>query len=144
MRCDEIMKRDIECVNAKDSVQTAARKMRDQNIGFLPVCEERAMKVVGTITDRDICIRVCADDMPASKTAVGDVMTREVVACAPEEEIGRAQELMRRHHKSRLLVAGDDGKLVGVISLSDIVQHQAEAAAQTLREVASREVHAPM
>jgi len=140
MRCEEIMKRAVECVTAKDSVQLAARKMRDDNIGFLPVCEDGA-KVVGTITDRDLAVRACADDKSASKTRIGDVMTREVVACRPSDDISRAQELMSKHHKSRMLCIDEGGKLVGVISLSDIAQHQADAGAQTLREVTTREAH---
>lgn len=140
MRCEEIMKRSVECVTTKDTVQDAARKMRDDNIGFLPVCEN-GTKVLGTITDRDIAIRVCADDRAASKTKIGDVMTREVVGCRPSDDIARAEELMGKHHKSRMLCIDDGGKLVGVISLSDIAQHQADGGAQTLREVTTREAH---
>ena len=138
MRCEEIMKRTVECVTAKDSVQVAARKMRDENVGFLPVCENGS-KVIGTITDRDIAIRACADDKPASKTKIADVMTREVVSCKPSDDISRAEELMGKHHKSRMICIDDGGKLAGVISLSDIAQHQADAGAQTLREVTTRE-----
>ena len=141
MRCEQIMKRTVECVTANDTVQTAARKMRDDNIGFLPVCEN-GMKPVGTVTDRDLAIRACVDDKPASKTKIGDVMTREVVACKPSDEVRRAEELMAKHHKSRMLCIDEGGKLVGVISLSDIAQHEADAGAQTLREVTTREVHA--
>jgi len=140
MRCDEIMKRTVECVTAKDTVQAAARKMRDDNIGFLPVCENGS-KVIGTITDRDIAIRACADDRAASKTKIGDVMTREVVGCRPTDDISKAQELMSKHHKSRMLCIDESNKLVGVISLSDIAQHQADAGAKTLRDVTTREAH---
>src|SRR6185295_2315560 len=124
MRCDEIMKRTVECVGTGDTVQAAARKMRDDNIGFLPVCEGDR-KVLGTITDRDIAIRACADDRPASSTRVADVMTRTVISCRPTDDLERAQQLMSKHHKSRMLIADDGGRLVGVISLSDIAQHEA-------------------
>jgi CBS domain-containing protein len=112
--------------------------MRDENIGFLPVCDDKS-KVLGTITDRDIAIRVCADDRACSKTQIADVMTREVIACRPGDDIGRAQQLMSKHHKSRILCTDDSGKLVGVISLSDIAQRMADAGAQILREVTTRE-----
>ena len=140
MRCEQIMKRSVECLTAKDSVQAAARRMRDSNIGFLPVCEN-GMKVVGTITDRDIAIRVSADDKPASKTKLGDVMTREVIGCRPSDDVSRAQELMSKHQKSRMLCIDESGKLVGVISLSDIAQHQADAGGETLRNVTAREAN---
>jgi CBS domain-containing protein len=138
MRCEDIMKRNVECVSSNDSVQVAAQHMRDQNVGFLPVCDTW-MKPVGTITDRDICVRSCAEDRVASKTKVAEAMTREVIACKPSDDISRAQELMSKHKKSRILCVGDDGKLAGVISLSDIAQNLADAGAQTLREVTTRE-----
>ncbi len=143
MRCDQIMKRNIECVAEDDAVQMAAQKMRDDNLGFLPVCENGS-KVLGTITDRDIAIRVCAEDCSSSGTRVGDVMTREVVACLPSDDIAIAQGLMSRYHKSRMLCIDESGTLVGVISLSDIAQFEADAGAKTLRAITKREarVHA--
>jgi CBS domain-containing protein len=138
MRCEQIMKKNIECVTQQDNVQIAARKMRDQNVGFLPVCEN-GKKVVGTITDRDIALRACADDHQASTTSIADVMTREVIACKPQDDITKAQQLMSEHHKSRMLCIDDSGKLVGVISLSDIAQYESDAGGRTLRNVTARE-----
>jgi CBS-domain-containing membrane protein len=137
MQCKEIMKRDVECLTMQDDVRQAARKMRDENIGFLPVCDD-GKKVVGTITDRDIVIRMVADNKPTN-TAVKDVMTREIIACRPEDEIHQAQKLMGQHHKSRIMCIDNGGRLVGVISLSDIAQHEQRTAGQTLREVTTRE-----
>ncbi len=141
MRCEQIMKSTVECVTEQDNVQAAARKMRDQNVGFLPVCHD-GKKVIGTITDRDIVVRACAEDRPASATRIGDVMTRQVVSCRPQDEVDKAEQLMSQHHKSRILCIDDSGKLAGVISLSDIAQHQADAGGQTLKNVTSREAHA--
>jgi CBS domain-containing protein len=141
MRCEHIMKRNVECVSPRDTVQTAAMRMRDENIGFLPVCE-KDMKVLGTITDRDLAIRILAEGRPAA-TSVQDVMTDEVIACRPEDELRRAEELMGRHQKSRIMCVNQDGVLAGVISLSDIAQQEkATRAAQTMRDVSQREVHA--
>lgn len=138
MRCEQIMKKNIECVTQQDNVQIAARKMRDQNVGFLPVCEN-GKKVVGTITDRDITLSACADDRQASSTRIADVMTREVIACKPQDDITKAQQLMSEHRKSRMLCVDDSGKLVGVISLSDIAQYESDAGGRTLRNVTARE-----
>lgn len=141
MRCEEIMKRDVTFVKQDDNVRDAARKMRDENIGFLPVCDQ-SQRVVGTMTDRDIAIRVCAEDRSAGATRVDDVMTRDVVSCRPGDDVERCLELMRTHHKSRMLITDEDEKLVGVISLSDIAERiEAEKSGETLREVAEREVH---
>ncbi|HYS08314.1 MAG TPA: CBS domain-containing protein [Myxococcales bacterium] len=138
MRCEEIMKRDVQCVQPTDPVQAAARRMRDANIGFLPVCDS-SRKVLGAITDRDIALRIVADGRPPT-TAIGDVMTREVVACAPGDDVRRAEELMGKQHKSRMIVADEEWRLVGVISLSDIAQvEDASRASQTMKQVTERE-----
>ncbi|AGP35476.1 hypothetical protein BE04_10925 [Sorangium cellulosum] len=138
MLCKEIMKREIQCVITSDTIQTAARKMRDANVGFLPVCDDEG-KVLGTLTDRDLAIRVLADSRPLS-TKAGDVMTRAVVACRPDDEVLRAEQLMGQHHKSRVLCTDADGRLVGIISLSDIAQREDDKnTAQTVRRVTERE-----
>jgi len=132
------MKRDVQCVQPTDPVQAAARRMRDANIGFLPVCDS-SRKVLGAITDRDIALRIVADSRPPT-TAIGDVMTREVVACAPGDDVRRAEELMGKQHKSRMIVADEEWRLVGVISLSDIAQvEDASRASQTMKQVTERE-----
>jgi|SRR5687767_5512078 CBS domain-containing protein len=141
MRCREIMKSDVECVEPRATVQDAARRMRDEEIGFLPVCDD-SMKVLGTVTDRDLTIRVLADGRAAT-TAVRDVLTEECIACGPDDDLRKAEELMGRNHKSRIMCIDSDGRLVGVISLSDIAQREkGDKAAQTLREVSEREARA--
>ena len=138
MRCEEIMKRDVEYVAPKEQVEVAARRMRDQNVGFLPVCDA-SRKVLGAITDRDIVIRVVAERRPPT-TAVADVMTREVIACRPDDDIERAEQLMGQHHKSRMLCTDEQGLVVGVISLSDIAQVEEDSrASQTMKQVSARE-----
>src|SRR2546427_2290109 len=89
MRCEDIMKRDVECVDPTQSVQEAARRMREANVGILPVCDS-SKKVLGAITDRDIAIRIVAEGRPPT-TAAGDVMTREVVACRPDADVTDAE-----------------------------------------------------
>ncbi len=138
MRCEEIMKRDVQCADPKDPIQLAARRMRDGNVGFLPVCDS-SRKVLGAITDRDITVRVVAEGRPLT-TAVADVMTREVVAARPDEDIGRAEQLMGDKHKSRMMCTDQQGRLLGVISLSDIAQvEESSRASQTMKRVSERE-----
>ncbi|WP_242393224.1 CBS domain-containing protein [Anaeromyxobacter oryzisoli] len=140
MRCEEIMKTDVQCVSPRDSVEDAAVRMKDENIGFLPVCDQ-SNKVLGTITDRDIAIRLVAAKM-APSTFVEDVMTRGVVACRPEDDIRDAERVMAQNHKSRVMCVDESGALVGVISLSDIAQHERGGrASDTLREISERETH---
>ena len=136
MLCEDIMKTDVESVSPVDTIEDAARKMRDENLGFLPVCDE-TRQVLGTITDRDIAIRAVAESLPAS-TPVEDVMTSEVVSCSPKDSIDTALQLMAENHKSRIMCLDDEGRLVGIISLSDIAQLVGDAS-ETLRQVSDRE-----
>lgn len=136
-QCQEIMKRDIECLTSADAAHHAASRMRDQNIGFLPVCDDE-MKVLGTVTDRDIAIRLVAEQRSLD-TTVDQIMTREIVACRPDDDISDAQELMGEHRKSRIMCVDDDGMLVGIISLSDLAHLDGGSAAITLNEVSRRE-----
>lgn len=141
MRCRDIMKRDIETVSPEATVQDAAQRMRDAAIGFLPVCDG-SKKVVGTVTDRDLTIRVLADGREAT-TPISDVLTAGCVACGPDDDLGKAEDLMARNQKSRIMCVDSDGQLVGVISLSDIAQREKGGkAAKTLREVSQREARA--
>lgn len=137
-QCREIMKREIECLSPRETAQAAAARMREQNIGFLPVCDD-GMQVLGTVTDRDIAMRIVAEKLPAG-TAVEQIMTREVIACYPHDDIEVAKELMADHRKSRIMCVDDAGALIGVISLSDIAKLEGDGASRTLREVSRREV----
>lgn len=137
MRCREIMKFEVESVAAETTLRDAARKMRDYNVGFLPVCDA-AMRAIGVITDRDIAIRAVAEELPPD-TQVGTILTREVVACRPEDDLQSARTLMSEHHISRVMCVGATGRIEGVISLSDLVQLDDIAGASTLRQVSDRE-----
>jgi CBS domain-containing protein len=142
MKCEEIMKTNVQYVVSGQTVQEAARRMREHGIGCLPVCSPSG-EVLGTLTDRDIAIRVAATALPADSCPVDDVLTKEVIACRPDDDLETCQRLMAQFKKSRILVTDGNRRLKGVISLSDIAEHErGDRAAATLREVAEREVHA--
>jgi predicted transcriptional regulator len=135
MRCEEIMKGDVCTVSRDATVQEAARSMVDDDIGFLPVVDG-SNRVVGTITDRDITVRLVAQGLPADSIRVHQVMTNNVVSCKRSEDLTIAQELMKESKVSRILVLNNDGSPAGVISLGDLAERQDEGAAgSTLREV---------
>ncbi len=138
MLCEDIMMDEVACLSPTDTAQVAACKMRDLKVGFLPVCDASG-KAIGTLTDRDLAIRVIADNR-SMETLVSTLMTKEVIACRPKDDIQRAQYLMAEHQKSRIVVIRNGGRVAGVISLSDIAQNvDAQHAAETMREVSERE-----
>ena len=141
MTCQDLMKSEMETFREGDAVSDIALRMRDMNIGFAPICDPEGHPM-GVLTDRDIAIRVCAEDRRAAETRAGQVMTREVITCRDTDPVEIAEELMARHRKSRMLVVDEDGRLVGVISLSDVVDEEDDRrAAETVQHVAERELH---
>jgi CBS domain-containing protein len=118
MRVEDVMKRAPVYVQAHETCQQAARRMRDRGLGFLPVCD-RQRRVIGTVTDRDITIRVVAEGLQF-KQPVGDVMGFEVVACHRGDDLERARIIMKTSRKARLVVLDDMGRLEGVLSFSDV------------------------
>jgi len=138
MRSEELMKKHPTCVKESDLVQLAAQRMREQNIGFLPVCDAEG-KPIGALTDRDLAVRVLAQNKNGG-TLVRECMSRDVVACRASEDVAVVSQLMAQHRKSRIMITDNTGKLIGVISLSDIARHDSSHAARAMREVTHREV----
>lgn len=137
MRCEEIMKRHVHRLRPADTLRTAAQKMREHGVGFLPVCDEGG-RVVGVVTDRDLVLRACADERPMT-TSVEAVMSTDVVSCRPSHGVRHAEALMREHRKSRIVVVGDHGALEGILSLSDVAQYETRAhTADTLAAISER------
>jgi len=138
MLCEELMTHDYQYVSPRDTVEDAAVKMRDANIGFLPVCDQ-SRKVLGALTDRDLAVRVVAARKPGT-TLVEEAMTTQVVACTPKDDVDKAVQLMAREQKSRIMCVNNRGELLGVISLSDIARHGEKThAAEALRRITERE-----
>jgi CBS domain-containing protein len=137
--CHEVMKRDVEILRPDDTVEFAARLMRDVNIGFLPVVDR--VNILGALTDRDIVVRVIADGKPPAAIRVSEAMTNDVVFCHPDDELHVAEQRMAEARTSRIMCI-DGSRLVGIISLSDIAIHDTPAhAAETMRAVSAREAH---
>jgi CBS domain-containing protein len=138
MLCRELMKGDVLCAKAETTVAQAAALMRDERIGFLPICDG-ARNVVGTLTDRDIAVRVVAENESANQP-VERFMTPDVVVCRSDDDLSVAQDLMGEMQVARIVCVNEDGELDGVISLSDIAQvSDAADAMATLRSVTVRE-----
>jgi CBS domain-containing protein len=141
MRVDDVMK-SPQCCGEGDLVRDVAKTMKEDNIGFVPVCNDDG-EPIGALTDRDLTLRVLAEGR-SSSTRAADVMTSDVVSCRIGDDLDTAEKTMREHRKSRMMVCDESGRLVGVISLSDIADVETEdAAGRTLREVTSRESQQP-
>lgn len=135
MRVEEVMSEAKGCREG-DTVRDCARMMKDQDIGFVPICNTRG-EPVGAVTDRDLAIRVIAEGKSGDEK-VSLFMTRDVVSCRPDDDVRDVEKLMREHRLSRVMVCDDQKKLVGVVSLMDVAHATSdEEAGETLQQVKS-------
>jgi CBS domain-containing protein len=118
MKVYEVMTRGIETVSPGATIEFAAKKMMNRNVGFLPVVESE--KLVGVVTDRDIVLRAVSAGLRPYMTTVGQVMTKESLTVYDDETLTEASLVMEKHFVHRLIVMDRQQHLVGIISLSDI------------------------
>ena len=119
MKVKEVMTRHVEVIQPNDTLQSAARKMRDRDIGFLPVVEGN--ELVGVVTDRDIAIRAIASGVQPDAILGRDIVTSPVVFCFDDQNVEDAIRMMRQNQIRRLVILGrDTNQPVGVLSLGDV------------------------
>ena len=122
MKLREIMTRDVVVLQPDDSLQSAAKKMRDRDIGFLPVCDGE--NLIGVISDRDITIRALADGMDVNIMLGRDLMTSPAIYCFDDQDVSEAAKIMEENQIRRLVVLSrEDNRLVGVVSLGDLARN---------------------
>src|SRR6185436_1895406 len=143
MRCAELMSVDLRVLPETASVQQAAVVMRDNSLGFLPVCDE-AGHPVGVVTDRDVAVRAAASDRIASLTAVVEVMSGPAIVCDEHEDLGAAEQRMIEEGVARLVVVDGEGVAVGILSLTDLLEREPKGrAVKVARGVLAREAQGP-
>ena len=124
MNIDMLYSRNIYRAPASCTLFRAAGIMRDKHIGALLVTAEAPgdARVLGVITDRDLVVRAMAQDAPPDKATIGEFMTRALVMVPKGATLYEAMETMRTSGVRRLGVTDDEGEVVGVVSLDDIVE----------------------
>jgi CBS domain-containing protein len=128
----DAMTQDPRSIGASASVVEAARLMREQHIGSLPVTEDE--RLVGMITDRDITTRVVAESAAPERTSVGDVYSRDLISVEPDNGLDEALRLMARHQVRRLPVV-ENGRLVGVVAQADIALKENERTGELVEAI---------
>lgn len=119
MKLSEIMTHNVEIVHPNDTLQTAARKMRDRNIGFLPVYD--AGELVGVLTDRDIIVRALTKGVDPKSKLTRDLITSPAIFCFEDQSIDDATDLMHDNQVRRIVILKRGNReLAGVISLGDL------------------------
>ncbi|MBI4376772.1 MAG: CBS domain-containing protein [Elusimicrobia bacterium] len=140
MRVRHIMTKGADYVAPSCGLREAARKMKQHNVGTLPVCEKDVL--VGIITDRDIVVRALSEDAELDDVRVGQIMTTNPTRCYQEAEIGGVARIMEERKIRRMPVVDRDERLVGVLSVDDFTQRDASSgfAAEILRATAAHHI----
>lgn len=119
MKVRDIMTAPVESIESTDSIESAAKRMAEKDIGSLPVLSDR--KLVGMVTDRDIAVRAVATGLAASNP-VDRVMSENVATCSPDDDIASVLALMSREQIRRMPVCQDRGQVVGFVALGDLAE----------------------
>lgn len=137
-KCNEVMTKDLVYCLPNDSVVKAAELMKSENIGSIPVIENRqSQKLVGIVTDRDLALSIVAGALDAKSTTVESVMTHQVVTCHAEDDLQKALDAMAEHQLRRIPVVDNDNKIVGIIAQADVATRadQPEKTAEVVKEI---------
>lgn len=133
----DIMTRSIATVRRDETLQAAARRMQEMDVGSLPVLDGKA--VAGMVTDRDIAVRGVAAGMIPQESLVADVMTAEVRVCRADDSIEQVMSEMGDLQVRRLPVLDANNEIVGIVALADIATRQSAHTDETLREISTPE-----
>ena len=120
MKVKEVMTPNATAIWLTESLGDAAKLMWDNDCGVLPIIKD-GRKVVGVITDRDICMAIAMRDTNPSCVSVEEVMTGQVYAVKPEDDVDEALREMQEHRIRRLPVVNVEGELEGILSMNDIL-----------------------
>jgi CBS domain-containing protein len=138
MQIREIMTREVDVIRPDASVRDAALKMKELDVGAIPVCD--GQKLAGLVTDRDITVRAVAEGRDPSEVQVAEVMSADIAYCFEDETIEQAANLMESKQIRRLPILDRNKQLAGIISLGDISvrtegSRQKDLAAEALEEI---------
>ena len=137
MRVKEAMTVGVRIAEPEEALPHAAKKMRTQAIGALPVIENG--ELIGMLTDRDIAVRAVAMQKDPMTTKVRDVMSEECLVCAEEDDLDKAVGVMRDMRVRRLPVMNAANEVVGMLSIEDVAMHApAETTGAAMQAIARR------
>ncbi len=134
MKVRDLMTPNAQGIQSSATVKEAAHKMRDLEVGALPVFDGN--REMGMITDRDIVVRSIAGDLNPSNTSVGEIMSKDPAFCYEDDSLEKAAKIMENRRVRRLLVKESSGMPTGIISLGDIaVRGEKEIGEEILQKV---------
>jgi CBS domain-containing protein len=142
-KSEKVMTENPVCCLPNDTVAKVAQLMKRENIGSIPVIENKKNhKLVGIVTDRDLALKVVAKALDAKTTTVEAVMTRKVVTCLAEDDLQKTLDAMAEHQLRRIPVVDNDYQIVGIIAQADVATrgNQPEKTAEMVKEISKSKV----
>ena len=133
MLVKDIMTPKMESILPTATLREAAQMMRDLNLGSLPVTKDG--KLVGMITDRDICCRGVADGFNTVRAEVREIMSRDISFCFNDDTVTQAVRQMEERHIRRLAVLNSDKTIAGLLSVDDLAHYSRQLAGEVLDSV---------
>jgi len=137
MKIREVMSPNPVCCLPTDNAQRLARTMCDHNIGSVPiVIDQDARKLVGVITDRDLCCSVVADGLDPKATAIEKFMTLNPVTCREGENVENCERLMQEHQIRRIPIVDAEDRVIGIVAQADLaLKDKPERVSKTVAEI---------
>jgi CBS domain-containing protein len=153
MNVQAMMTRNVKFVGSNATLADAARVMAQNNVGIAPIVDVEK-KVLGMVTDRDICLAMATAIRLPTQISVEKIMSRRVFSCGPDEDLDSALQTMQTRKVRRLPVVDGEGRLQGILSMDDVIVHAENKTGakapelgygrtvETLKAICSRAVHA--
>ena len=137
MKIREVMSRDPACCALHDTAQMVAKILCDHNIGSMPVvADQQSRKIVGVITDRDLCCSVIAEGMDPRTTPIEKLLTLAPFTCRDGENIETCERLMREHQVRRIPIVDAEDRVIGIVSQADLaLKDKSARLAKTVAEI---------
>jgi len=141
MKVREVMSKDPICCVPSDKAQNVAKILRDRNVGSLPVVTDRqAHKLVGMITDRDLCCTIIADGLDPRNTTIEKFISVDPVTCRDGENVEKCERAMQEHQLRRIPVVDAEGNCIGIVSQADLaLKDKPERVSKTVAEISKPE-----
>jgi CBS domain-containing protein len=131
MKVKDLMTSDVKSCGPMTDLATAAKIMWEGDCGAVPVTDERG-KVIGMITDRDICIAAATRSRLEGEIPVQEVISKNLYTCTPGDDVRAALDTMKSRKVRRLPVVGHDGQLAGILSIHDLALQARSGRTQDL------------
>jgi len=138
MRVQDVMTKDPACVTPGATIREAAQLMQRENVGIIPVVEEKGNKrLVGVVTDRDIAIRVVAEGRDGGGRVSEIMSTSGLATCSPNDNIEEAMDAMASEQLRRIPIVDQRGSLIGIVAQADIVRKAKDSgrAERTVQQI---------